>query len=52
MLESVLGEDLYFQVISKIGRYEIEGKFTLPIANFDILGNLGHDKGSIAVEKC
>ena len=36
MLESVLGEDLYFQIISKIGRYEIEGKFTLPIANLDI----------------
>lgn len=36
ILESLLGDDLYFQIISMMGKYEVDGMFTLPIANFDI----------------
>jgi len=36
VLEPILGEDLYFQVISQIGKYEHEGRLRFPMTNLDI----------------
>ncbi|MFA5368570.1 MAG: AAA domain-containing protein [Candidatus Paceibacterota bacterium] len=35
-LEAILGEDLYFELLEEIGKYEIDGKLTLPIIDLDI----------------
>ncbi|MBL8014474.1 MAG: hypothetical protein JNN05_11565 [Candidatus Omnitrophica bacterium] len=39
-LESVLGEDLYYQLVEKFGVREVEGKFILPLANLDLLNEI------------
>lgn len=36
ILESVIGEDLYFQLLNEIGNYELAGRFELPIIKLDI----------------
>lgn len=42
MLESVLGEDLYYQLVEEMGRYEIEGLLSLPFLETDIFINIWH----------
>lgn len=33
MLEELLGEDLYYQLVEKIGQYEVDGKLSLPFVD-------------------
>lgn len=40
MLETVLGEDLYFQLLEELGKYEIEGRLTLPIIELGIFNEI------------
>ncbi len=42
MLESLLSEDLYYQLVEEIGVYEIEGKLSLPIDKEDIFIDIWH----------
>ena len=42
MLESILGEDLYYQLVEEIGKYEIEGLLSLPFTEADIFINVWH----------
>lgn len=42
MLEPILGEDLYFQLLEEMGKYEIEGQFSLPIADLEIFREIWH----------
>lgn len=42
MLESILGEDLYFQLLEEMGKYEIDGKLTLPIIDLEIFKEIWH----------
>jgi len=42
MLESILGENLYFQLLDETGRYEIEGRLTLPITDLAIFTEIWH----------
>lgn len=42
MLESVLGEDLYFQLLEEMGKYEMDGKLTLPISDLDVFQDIWH----------
>jgi len=42
MLESILGEDLYFQLLEEMGKYEIEGLLSLPITDLEIFKEIWH----------
>jgi len=42
MLESLLGEDLYFQLLEEMGKYEIEGRLTLPITDLEVFKEVWH----------
>jgi superfamily I DNA and/or RNA helicase/very-short-patch-repair endonuclease len=42
MLESVLGDDLYLQLLEEIGKYEIEGHLSLPITDLEIFKEIWH----------
>lgn len=42
MLENILGEDLYFQLLEELGRYEMDGKLTLPIIDLEIFKEIWH----------
>jgi len=42
MLESLLGDDLYYQLVEELGHYELEGKLTLPIVEPDIFVDIWH----------
>lgn len=42
MLESILGEDLYFQLLEEMGKYEMDGKLTLPITDLNIFKEIWH----------
>ncbi|TAL48945.1 DUF559 domain-containing protein [Patescibacteria group bacterium] len=42
MLEPILGEDLYFQLLEEMGKYEIDGKFTLPITDLEVFKEVWH----------
>jgi len=42
VLESILGNDLYFQLLDEMGKYEIDGKFILPITDLDIFKEIWH----------
>jgi very-short-patch-repair endonuclease len=42
MLEPILGEDLYFQLLEEMGAYEMEGQLTLPINGLDIFTEIWH----------
>ena len=41
MLEPILGEDLYFQLLEEMGKYEMDGRLTLPIDEFEFLRKYG-----------
>lgn len=43
MLEPLLGEDLYFQLLEEMGKYEMEGRLTTPITNLDIFTEIWHE---------
>lgn len=36
ILQSALGEDLYFQLLTEIGKYEMEGRLSLPLADLEV----------------
>lgn len=42
MLESILGEDLYFQLLEEMGKYEIEGRLSLPMSDLEIFKEIWH----------
>ncbi len=42
VLESILGDDLYFQLLDEMGKYEIDSKFILPITDLDIFKEIWH----------
>ncbi len=42
MLEPILGEDLYFQLLEEMGKYEIEGRLTLPITDLELFKEIWH----------
>lgn len=42
MLQDILGEDLYFQLLEEMGKYEVEGRLTLPLTNLDIFTEIWH----------
>lgn len=42
MLEPILGEDLYFQLLEEMGEYEKKGQFSLPITDLDIFREIWH----------
>lgn len=42
-LEGVLGEELYFQLLEKISKYEIDDRFTIPINDLAILQEVWHE---------
>ncbi len=42
MLEPILGEDLYFQLLEEMGKYEIKEQFSLPITDLEIFGEIWH----------
>src|ERR1051326_1202156 len=42
LLESVLGEDLYFQLLEEIGKYEIAGELTLPLSSLNVFTDTWH----------
>jgi very-short-patch-repair endonuclease len=41
-LELILGEDLYFQLLEEMGKYEVEGQLTLPITTLDVFTEIWH----------
>ncbi|MFA6322136.1 MAG: AAA domain-containing protein [Candidatus Buchananbacteria bacterium] len=52
MLEPILGEDLYFQLLEEMGRYEIEGQLTLPITDLKIFQDIWHQiKAQLRLKK-
>lgn len=64
MLESILGQDLYFQVLEEMGKYEIEGRLSLPVTDLEIFKEIWHkikaqlrlkeasfDEGSFSLEE-
>ena len=42
MLEPILGEDLYFQLLEEMGKYEIDGRLTLPTNDLQIFQEVWH----------
>ncbi len=42
MLEPIIGEDLYFQLLEEMGTYEMDGGLTLPINGLDIFTEIWH----------
>lgn len=42
MLESILGDDLYFQLLEEMGKYEVEGRLSLPIADPEVFTEIWH----------
>lgn len=42
VLESILGEDLYFQLLDEMGKYEIDEKFILPITDLELFKEIWH----------
>lgn len=42
ILEPILGEDLYFQLLEEIGVYEMKGQLTLPITNLEFFKEIWH----------
>lgn len=41
-LEPILGEDLYYQLISEISDYELDNKLSLPLQNPDVFTEIWH----------
>ena len=42
MLEAILGEGLYFQLLKEVGEYEIDGKLALPILDLEVFKEIWH----------
>lgn len=42
MLEEILGEDLYFQLVEELGHLEIEGSLSLPLTDLEIFTQIWH----------
>ena len=42
MLESIIGQDLYFQLLEEMGKYEMEGQLSLPIADINVFKEIWH----------
>ncbi len=42
ILEAILGEGLYFQLLEEMGKYEIDGRLTLPITDLEIFTEIWH----------
>lgn len=42
MLQDIIGKDLYFQLLEEMGKYEIDGRLTLPLANLEIFTEIWH----------
>lgn len=42
-LEFLLGEDLYYRLLEKIGKYEMDEELTLPISDLVIFQDIWHD---------
>ena len=42
MLESILGEGLYFQLLKEVGEYEIAGKLALPLTDLEVFKEVWH----------
>lgn len=42
MLDPILGEDLYFQLLEEMGMYEMEGRLTLPIDGLAVFTEIWH----------
>lgn len=42
MLEGVLGEDLYYQIVEEMGRYEIDGRLALPFEGNEVFTEIWH----------
>ena len=40
MLQSILGEDLYFELLEEMGKYEMDGRLTLPITDLEAANSL------------
>lgn len=43
MLESILGEDLYFQLLEQLSKYEAEQKLTLPVLDLKVFTDIWHN---------
>src|SRR3989344_2933962 len=43
MLESILGEDLYFQLLEGMGKYEMDGRLSLPVIDLEIFKEIWHE---------
>lgn len=43
VLESILGEDLYFQLLEEIAKYEMEGRLTLPVTDLEVPKEIWHN---------
>ena len=42
ILESILGEDLYFQLLEEMGKYEMQGRLSLPVTDLEIFKEIWH----------
>jgi very-short-patch-repair endonuclease len=42
MLQDILGQDLYFQLLEEMGKYEMEGRLTLPLTDLDVFTEIWH----------
>ena len=42
MLEPILGEDLYFRLLEEMGKYEIDGRLSLPVIDLEIFKEIWH----------
>lgn len=42
MLETILGEGLYFQLLKEVGEYEIEGKLAMPLSDLEVFKEIWH----------
>jgi len=52
MLQSVLGEDLYFELLEEMGKYEMDGRLALPIADLEVFKEIwGQIKAQLRLSK-
>lgn len=42
VLEKILGENLYYQLVESISQYELEGKLSLPFENLELFNEIWH----------
>jgi len=52
MFQSVLGEDLYFELLEEMGKYEMDGRLTLPITDLETFKEIwGQIKAQLRLSK-